>query len=543
MRHTFTSAELELVRLALSLGAEKYGGPFSDAEKRLVGRATERTRLPSTANIREARLAIKAGADPLGDRLCEIRPQIQRRALGAFYTDPSIVQAMLRWVDAQAPEEIVDCGSGTGRFAGAAASMHSDKLVFAVEIDPLACIISRATAAVLQLTNVVVLNRDFTTLNLPSTTRRRAFIGNPPYVRHHALTPDQKARARTLAASLGVAFSGLAGLHAHFIVAAAALANEGDVLCFITSAEWLDVNYGRGVRELMTDGLRAEEIHLLDASAEAFGDVATTAVIICARAGGDAEQVRFRSASSLGSLLRLGTGGRLVGRAELQLSPAWGKIARNRYADAAAAGTIPLGSIARVHRGAVTGANEFFVMSREKAQRLGLHNCVRPVLSAAEEVFASGGTVHGDPDRRVILCPPDKLSAHDRAALNRYIAHGEAQDIHERYVPAHRSPWWRPQLLAPPPIVATYMARQAPFFALNPDGLHILNVIHGLYPLTPLDDEQLRLLVQTLNEMRETYRGLGRTYQGGLEKFEPREMERLTITLGSSDQLAMLCDG
>jgi predicted RNA methylase len=543
MTHTHTAAELELARLALALGAETSGGPLSNAEQSLANRARDRAPMPSKAAILVSRKAIQVGNDPLGDRVCEIRPQVERRALGAFYTDPSIVESMLRWIDAQAPSEIIDCGSGTGRFAIAAARIHRDMPVLAVEIDPLACLISRATAAVLGLSSIVVLNHDFTTLKLPVTERRRAFIGNPPYVRHHTLTADQKARARKLATSLGIAFSGLSGLHAHFIVAAAALAKPADVLCFITSAEWLDVNYGRGVRELMMDGLRAEELHLLDASAEAFGDVATTAVIICARAGGNTEQVRLRSASSLGSLLSLSVGGRMVARAELQMARAWGKIARNRYADAEAAGNIPLGSIARVHRGAVTGANEFFVMSREKAESLGLRNCVRPVLTAAEEVFASRGTVHDRPDRKVILCPPERLSIEDRAALDRYIARGEAKEIHERYVPAHRSPWWRPQLLAPPPIVSTYMARQAPFFALNPDGLHILNVIHGLYPRTPLDEEKLRLLVQTLNEMRESYRGLGRTYQGGLEKFEPREMERLTITLQASSRLAMLCDG
>ena len=543
MGSTYTTAELELARMALAIGANRCGGPFSKAEQLLADRASEHASAPGKAAVRTARDAILAGQDPLGEQLCQIRPQATRRALGAFYTDRSIVESMLRWVDAQAPDEIVDCGSGTGRFAIAAAKMHAETPVLAIEIDPLACLISRASAAVLRLSNIVVVNHDFTTLRLPTTNGRRAFIGNPPYVRHHALTPDQKARARKLASSLGVAFSGLSGLHAHFIVAAAALAKPDDVLCFITSAEWLDVNYGRGVRELMMDGLRAEEIHLLDASAEAFGDVATTAVIVCARAGGDAEQVRFRSASSLNKLLRLGTGGRLVDRAELQLATAWSKIARNRYAEANGAGTIPLGSIARVHRGAVTGANDFFVMTRAIARSLGLQACVRPVLTGAEEVFASDGTARDSPDRKVILCPPDKLSPHDRAALNRYIAQGEAQGIHERYVPAHRSPWWKPQLLAPPPILATYMARQAPFFALNPDGLHILNVIHGLYPLTPLNDEQLRLLVQTLNGMRESYRGLGRTYQGGLEKFEPREMERLTIPIESSGQFAMLCDG
>ena len=541
--HTYTDAELELAHFALALGAREAGGALSKAELSLADRAGDHTVAPAKDAIRSASSAIQAGHDPLGDTLCQLRSQLQRRTLGAFYTDPSIVESMLRWVVAQSPGEIIDCGSGTGRFALAAARIRRRLPVVAVEIDPLACLISRANAAVLRLSNVTVVNHDFTTFKLPSTGRRRAFVGNPPYVRHHSLSSDQKERARNVAASLGIAFSGLSGLHTHFIAAAAALAKAEDVLCFITSAEWLDVNYGRGVRELMMDGLRAEEIHLLDSSVEAFGAVATTAVIVCARAGGDTEFVRLRSASSLGSLLQLGTGGRLVARAELQLAPAWSQIARSRYVDLDLAGTIPLGTIARVHRGAVTGANEFFVMTRDCARSLGLQNCVRPVLTAAEDVFASNGVVHDRPDRKVILRPPEKLSSKDRSALDRYIAEGEAQKIHDRYVPAHRSPWWRPQLLAPPPIVATYMARQAPFFALNPDGLQILNVIHGLYPLTPLDDEQLRLLVQTLNSMRESYRGLGRTYQGGLEKFEPREMERLTIKLDSAERLGMLCDG
>jgi len=86
------------------------------------------------------------------------------------------------------------------------------------------------------------------------------------------------------------------------------------------------------------------------------------------------------------------------------------------------------------------------------------------------------------------------------------------------------------------------MARQAPVFALNPDGLHILNVLHGIYPLKPLSDDQLLDLVTELNALRETYRGRGRTYLGGLEKFEPREMERLSLGIDSARTFAMLCD-
>jgi hypothetical protein len=73
------------------------------------------------------------------------------------------------------------------------------------------------------------------------------------------------------------------------------------------------------------------------------------------------------------------------------------------------------------------------------------------------------------------------------------------------------------------------MARQAPAFALNPDGLAILNVFHGLYPKVPLDERQLLGLVRFLNGHRDAMRGRGRTYQGGLEKFEPRELEAIEV--------------
>jgi adenine-specific DNA-methyltransferase len=71
------------------------------------------------------------------------------------------------------------------------------------------------------------------------------------------------------------------------------------------------------------------------------------------------------------------------------------------------------------------------------------------------------------------------------------------------------------------------MARQAPVFALNPDRLSLLNIGHGLYPTIPMEEPELRQLVTRLNDVRESFRGQGRTYQGGLEKFEPREMEAL----------------
>ncbi len=114
--------------------------------------------------------------------------------------------------------------------------------------------------------------------------------------------------------------------------------------------------------------------------------------------------------------------------------------------------------------------------------------------------------------------------------LAAYIAEGEAAGVHRGYVASHRSPWW--SIVYPkPPIVATYMARQAPLFAANPDRLGLLNIAHGLHPRVPMDDATVTRMVEALNTARATFVGRGRTYHGGLEKFEPGEMESLPLTL------------
>lgn len=101
--------------------------------------------------------------------------------------------------------------------------------------------------------------------------------------------------------------------------------------------------------------------------------------------------------------------------------------------------------------------------------------------------------------------------------------------VSDRYLAKHRRPWWFLGAIRPPPIVATYMARQPPIFALNPDRLAILNIAHGVYPAPNCTEQHFGSLVAALNDARQSYRGSGRTYHGGLEKFEPREMEALPV--------------
>src|SRR5207249_9751510 len=113
---TEISSELALVRLAVALGACRTGGPLSPAESQLCVEAETIEQTPHRLLAQTERL-IRAGDDPLGEMLCNLRPGPERRRQGAFYTPPSIVQPMVNWVLEQSPARVIDPGCGSGRFS------------------------------------------------------------------------------------------------------------------------------------------------------------------------------------------------------------------------------------------------------------------------------------------------------------------------------------------------------------------------------------------------------------------------------------------
>lgn len=462
--------------------------------------------------------------------LARMREVETRRTLGQFFTPESVVRTMVEWVAKEEPGQVVDPGCGTGRFALAAARALPDARVMAIDRDPVATLITRANAKRSSLANIEVRCMDYLSGPLELDERPAAFLGNPPYVRHHRLPAGIKAWGAAAAKRLNLAFSRLAGLHVYFFLATALRARPGDVGCFITSAEWLDVGYGKVLRELLRDHLGLASISLLHESAEAFDDAMTTAAVTCFRVGSNDTPVLVSRVSDF----RAADGGgdarpvprcRLVGR--------WGTLIRNgrRAQKSRSRGWVRLGDVASVHRGIATGANDFFVMDQARAKQLGLASCVRPVVTSARQILDAGGRVDALACRVLLTLPRDLsvLPARMREAARRYLAEGEERGIHERYLCQHRRPWWWLGEVAPPPIVASYMARRPPAFAFNPDGTLILNIAHGVYPRKRLSADKARSLVSALNEAAHTFAGNGRLYQGGLEKFEPREMEDVLI--------------
>lgn len=515
--------ERELIALCLAL---IDGQAALSAPERKLAKLVPTTQI-NQREVDAARKAILRGADPLGEAFSAIRSAHERRALGAVYTPHPIVRSMMTWLASQGtPARIVDPGAGSGRFILAAGVAFPSAQLVAVEMDPLAALMLRANLNAHGWTErATVFVKDYREVKLPRCTGMTAFIGNPPYVRHHDITEDWKAWYASRFADLGIKASALAGLHLHFFLQTRILAKAGDVGAFITSAEWMDVNYGSALRRLLLEELGGIALHVLEPTVEAFPGTATTAAITCFRVGETVEPVRVRSVAELSRLNGL-TKGTNVARERLQAEPRWSIIVRPSAPSMG--GVIELGELFRVHRGQVTGANDIWIAG-EHAKGLPDRVKLASVTKAKDLIQAGASLQSAEVLRRVIDLPPelDEFTKEERRRIRTFLAWAKTQGADQSYIAQHRKAWWSVGLRAPAPILCTYMARRPPQFTINTCHARHINVAHGLYPREHLAAGIMGRLVNWLNKNINT--SSGRTYAGGLTKFEPKEIERLRI--------------
>lgn len=513
--------ERTLAALALALGAASVLG-MTDAEKALGAGLT-----PDRGLIADLQRRIRAGADPLGDAFCVLRSAEDRRKDGAVLTPQPIVNSMTSWAATIGqPGRVVDPGAGSARFLLAAGRQFPAARLVAVELDPLAALIARANLATAGMADrAEVRVEDFRTSPLNGFDGRTLYLGNPPYVRHHLIDPTWKAWLKTEAEAMGMKASGLAGLHVYFFLSIARRARAGDYGALITAAEWLDVNYGQLVRDLFLDRLGGQAVYIVEPKAEPFPGTATTGAVTTFTVNGQPTSARFARVDSLDSLDSL-TGGRPIGRERLKAEHRWSHFTRTPRE--VPAGYVELGELCRVHRGQVTGANHIWIAGPHSLELPD--EVLLPTVTRAVELIRAGSVlINGDALRRVIDLPADLsvFTGKQSKAIQRFLKLAEQMGVRQSYTAQHRKVWWSVGLREPAPILATYMARQAPAFVLNRAEARHINIAHGLYPRDPMADDLLAKLVHHLRRTSTLFGG--REYAGGLTKFEPREMERIPV--------------
>lgn len=481
----------------------------------------------------------------------------ERNQLGQFATPTELAKGMLEYSKRLLPRphpsiRFLDPAFGTGAFYSALLSTFPLSQIERAQGYEIDLHFARPSAELWADTPLKLEAADFTRASLPMLDKNRAnlLICNPPYVRHHHLSTDEKTRLQKLIRNrVGIRLSGLAGLYCYFLLSAHDWLAEDGLAGWLIPSEFMSVNYGRQIRLYLLQQVTLLHIHRFSPEDVQFGDALVSSVIVWFRKKSPSvnHEIRF----SYGGTLAEPRTSRLIPTAALHQEDKWIRFSEISYVTSAepSQGALPakpkLSSLFDIKRGLVTGANQFFILTPEQIEK---HNLPKeflvPILPSPrhltkDEIEADD---NGNPtlDQRLFLLAcdlPERVVKARYPSLWEYLQEGVRDGIDKRYLCRHRSPWYSQESRPASPFLCTYMGRVSsgkpnPFrFILNHSKATAPNVYLMLYPKPAMacklrsNPELLKAVWKALGAIPpETLMRMGRVYGGGLHKVEPKEL-------------------
>lgn len=238
----------------------------------------------------------KIGFDVIGRIFERLIPQDERHNLGQYFTNPDVVDLILRFCLTHEDDKILDPACGAGTFLVRAYQhkklmnqykKHEEILesLWGNDIAKFPAHLATINLAINDLgidkNYPNILQEDFFALpvgnegfDLPEKYRKRLVVGlgkqkrevtyprwydviagNPPYTRQEEISEIGVDKEELIEKALKISGKKIAeigkraGIHAYFFVHGTKFLKDGGYFGFIVSSTWLDVDYGKGLQE------------------------------------------------------------------------------------------------------------------------------------------------------------------------------------------------------------------------------------------------------------------------------------------------------
>lgn len=507
------------------------------------------------------------------------KTQSERNKLGQFATPTTLAADILEYAKSLLPPDIklrfLDPAIGTGSFISALLrSFPLDQIaeIVGYEID---AEYAEKTLELWRDKPLTLHIADFTQAEPPKTDEAKAnlLICNPPYVRHHYLSKQEKQRLqKTVLQKTAIKLSGQAGLYCHFLCISHLWMTENSLAGWLIPSEFMDVNYGKQIKKYLLNHVTLLRVHRFDPRDLQFSDALVSSAVIWLKKtkppvnhnveftfGGTLTTPAISKSIAIDLLRNTAKWTRFPFAADSTKQTLIESIAptvetRENAKVTTYSGfshkSLTLADLFDIKRGLATGANKFFLLTHEQITKYQLpYEFLVPVLPSprylpCEEIRADN---LGNPllDKKIFLLAcnlPEEEIKYKYPLLWKYLQMGVETGVNQGYICRHRTPWYSQENRPASMFLCTYMGRQDtegsnPFrFILNHSKATATNVYLILYPKAHLqkilkdEPELVRLVWQNLNNISsKTLVDEGRVYGDGLHKLEPKELSNVPI--------------
>lgn len=461
----------------------------------------------------------------------------KKQELGQFFTNPIIADFMCDLVYHRSAQSVLDPAVGKGIFLTCLEkkSIHNIQGL-AYDIDNEMINIASGIAN----KNIEFKNEDYLLSEIKS--KPDIIICNPPYNKFQEI-PNRNKYIELFKEKYNFVISGYSNLCIYFLMKSLFELNENGKCAYIIPFEFFNTGYGERIKEFFIQSKFLKEIYIFDSKLSLFDDALTTSCILFFEKK-EHEKVKFVLINNIEEIKnKRFKNSKSYYYNELNCKEKWSKYfsfnEKKIYNN-----LIEFSQIARVKRGIATGGNAFFTLSKKQIENIGLSAnslvkciCKSPDIkklvfqeSDFQELYLSNKKVY-------IFNGNNATNECDFA----YINYGKTNNFDKSFLTSHRSPWYSLENKDIAPIWISVFNRSSLKVVRNETESKNLTTFHGVYLNDEYNNDKIAnilfcyLLTPVSQCILKTNK---REYGGGLEKFEPNDLNNaqiLNINIISND--------
>jgi len=462
-----------------------------------------------------------------------------RKRYAQFFTPEPVAQIMAAWLlENSQLKTVLEPAFGLGIFSRFLMSKNPNIQIKGFDVDPK--ILNTAKQIFLNINNIELLLEDY--LFNDWENKYDGIICNPPYFKFH----DYKSKETLLEISkrLNVKLSGFTNIYTLFLLKSIYQLNENGRLAYIVPSEFLNSDYGTHIKNYLLQSKTLRHIIIVDFKENVFNDALTTSAILLLAKDKHTDKLHISNIQNIKELQIIEdfvnkypklNNQKAFDIGNIDPDTKW-RVYYQNQASARYKHLIKFSEVAKVTRGIATGANEYFSFNVEKAKKYGVdEDYLLPVITKSKNIEKSFFTTDDfeklkERNANIYLLDADKKE--QSPAIKKYIALGEKNEIHKKYLTSKRNPWYRLEKRPAPPIWVGVFNRSGLKFIRNETQVKNLTTFHciylseGLFNTIDIDLLFAYLLTPTAHEILNDNR---REYGDGLNKFEPNDLNKASV--------------
>lgn len=469
---------------------------------------------------------------------------------GGYYTPREISEFITNWAISDISESVLEPSCGDGSFIKALANCYKrlgvtdeqiKSNVLGVEQDEIEA--QKAS----QYGATIICNDffDYYQNSIDGRTKFDVIIGNPPYIRCKNFKEEHRKIAFDLMEKHGFQPNRLTNIWIPFLVLSCKALKPTGRIGMVVPAELFYVDHADETREFLNDFF--DRLTIVTFKRLVFDNIQQDVVLLLGEKSCEEHGIRLIELNDLNDLAARGT--ESLDKAELiepcnqwieyYLTNEEVDLLKRLDKDFRISNASEL---FEVNIGLVSGRNEFFIMNKSEANRLGLEKSVTPIISQSKQVKGINLTDEDyknlvELDKNVFFFAPENKDFDDLLEEEKiYIKLGEKRGLNKNYKCRIRPRWYYVPQSWHAEAFMLCNAHLHPRMILNKREILVTNNLHKVRFLEGIDGSLvtaafLNTYTLAISEL------IGRGYSSGLLELTPNTIRQLRIPMRMAEQL------